>query len=128
MQMTTPATSLAARESASRPRRGRALLRLPALLMVVIAISIRIGAVDMRPLQVISILLSWVGLEPILEFTEIQERVLHAIRLPRVLLGALVGAALSVSGAAMQGLFRYPLADPGLLGYSSVASVVDVAS
>jgi len=41
-----------------------------------------------------------------------------AIRLPRVVLGLLVGAALGLSGAAMQGLFRNPLADPSLLGIS----------
>jgi iron complex transport system permease protein len=38
------------------------------------------------------------------------------IRLPRVLLALLVGAALALSGCVMQGLFRNPLADPGLLG------------
>ncbi len=43
------------------------------------------------------------------------------IRLPRVLLGALVGAALAVSGAVMQGLFRNPLADPGIVGVSAGA-------
>ncbi|MEM8538063.1 MAG: iron ABC transporter permease [Pseudomonadota bacterium] len=43
------------------------------------------------------------------------------IRLPRVLTGALVGAALAVSGAIMQGLFRNPLADPGLVGVSAGA-------
>ena len=41
------------------------------------------------------------------------------IRLPRVLLGLEIGAALAVSGALMQGLFRNPLADPGLIGVSS---------
>lgn len=45
------------------------------------------------------------------------------IRLPRVLLAVLVGTALAVSGATMQGLFRNPLADPGLLGISSGASL-----
>jgi iron complex transport system permease protein len=45
--------------------------------------------------------------------------VLIDLRLPRLLLGALVGAALAVSGALMQGLFRNPLADPGLIGVSS---------
>jgi len=45
------------------------------------------------------------------------------IRLPRVLLAILVGSALAVSGATMQGLFRNPLADPGLLGISSGASL-----
>lgn len=45
------------------------------------------------------------------------------IRLPRVLLAVLIGMALAVSGAVMQGLFRNPLADPGLLGISSGASL-----
>jgi iron complex transport system permease protein len=45
------------------------------------------------------------------------------VRLPRVLLGGLVGAALAVSGALMQGLFRNPLADPGLVGVSSGAAL-----
>jgi len=45
------------------------------------------------------------------------------IRLPRAVLGMLVGAALAVSGAVMQGLFRNPLADPGLVGVSSGASL-----
>src|SRR5690606_28904821 len=46
------------------------------------------------------------------------------IRLPRVLLGALIGAGLSVSGGIMQGLFRNPLADPGLVGVSSGSALV----
>ncbi len=45
------------------------------------------------------------------------------IRLPRIFLGALVGAALAVSGAVMQGLFRNPLADPGIVGVSSGAGL-----
>ncbi|WP_417669156.1 FecCD family ABC transporter permease [Roseibium sp.] len=45
------------------------------------------------------------------------------IRLPRILLGALVGAALAVSGAVMQGLFRNPLADPGIVGVSAGAGL-----
>ena len=45
------------------------------------------------------------------------------IRLPRVLLAILVGLALAVSGAMMQGLFRNPLADPSLLGISSGAAL-----
>ncbi|WP_455477651.1 FecCD family ABC transporter permease [Bartonella sp. B41] len=49
--------------------------------------------------------------------------VLIDIRLPRVILGLLVGAALSVSGVLMQGLFRNPLADPGIVGVSAGASL-----
>lgn len=45
------------------------------------------------------------------------------VRLPRVLLGLLVGAALACSGALMQGLFRNPLADPGLVGVSAGAAL-----
>jgi len=45
------------------------------------------------------------------------------IRLPRVLLAVLVGGALALSGCVMQGLFRNPLADPGLLGISSGAAL-----
>ncbi len=49
--------------------------------------------------------------------------VLYEIRFPRVILAALVGASLSVSGACLQGLFRNPLADPGLIGVSSGAAL-----
>lgn len=49
--------------------------------------------------------------------------VVVGIRLPRLLTGLLVGAALAVSGALMQGLFRNPLADPGLVGVSSGAGL-----
>jgi iron complex transport system permease protein len=45
------------------------------------------------------------------------------IRLPRVLLGMLIGASLAVAGAVLQGLFRNPLADPGLVGVSSGAAL-----
>lgn len=50
------------------------------------------------------------------------------IRLPRMLLGLFVGAALAISGAVMQGLFRNPLADPGLIGVSSGAALAAVAT
>nr|WP_169833526.1 iron chelate uptake ABC transporter family permease subunit [Methylobrevis pamukkalensis] len=54
--------------------------------------------------------------------------VLHDVRLPRLVLGALVGAVLAVSGAMMQGLFRNPLADPGLVGVTAGATVAAVAA
>jgi len=53
--------------------------------------------------------------------------VLLKLRLPRLLLGAFVGAALTLSGTIMQGLFRNPLADPGLIGVSSGAALAAVA-
>jgi iron complex transport system permease protein len=52
-----------------------------------------------------------------------QETVVWNIRLPRALLGFAVGGALALSGAALQGLFRNPLADPSILGVSAGASL-----
>lgn len=49
--------------------------------------------------------------------------VVQELRLPRIALGALVGAALAVSGAILQGLFRNPLADPALIGISAGAAL-----
>ncbi|MBF6058126.1 FecCD family ABC transporter permease [Thiomicrorhabdus heinhorstiae] len=60
--------------------------------------------------------------------SELVHRVVVDIRLPRILLGVLVGAALGVAGAALQGLFRNPLADPGLVGVSSGAALAAVAT
>ena len=57
-----------------------------------------------------------------------EQLVLLEIRLPRLLLGAFVGSALALSGAMMQGMFRNPLADPGLIGVSSGAALAAVAT
>lgn len=54
---------------------------------------------------------------------EIANLVLMEVRLPRALLGLLVGATLGLSGAALQGLLRNPLAEPGLIGASSGAAL-----
>src|SRR3981189_1530018 len=48
--------------------------------------------------------------------------VLPALRLPRALLGCFVGLSLGISGAAMQGLMRNPLAEPGIIGVSGAAA------
>ena len=57
-----------------------------------------------------------------------EQLVLIEIRLPRLLLGIFVGASLAVAGAMMQGMFRNPLADPGLIGVSSGAALAAVAT
>ena len=54
---------------------------------------------------------------------EIEEFILLKIRVPRVILAGLVGASLALSGSCLQGLFRNPLADPGLIGVSSGAAL-----
>ena len=57
------------------------------------------------------------------ELTEAQSAILFDIRLPRVLLGACVGASLAVAGASLQSLLRNPLAEPYLLGVSNGAAL-----
>jgi len=57
------------------------------------------------------------------DLTESQRAILFDIRLPRVLLGACVGASLAIAGAALQALLRNPLAEPYLLGVSNGAAL-----
>lgn len=98
---------------AGRPSPARALGLLALLLLLAAAASLQTGASGVSALR----LLSAEGLAP-------RERIiLFDIRLPRLILGALVGAALAVSGAILQGLFRNPLADPGIVGVSSGAGL-----
>ena len=72
-------------------------------------------------------MLDWLAGDP-LALDEISRNVLFNIRIPRVLLGLLAGAALGVTGATMQALFRNPLAEPGLVGLSAGASMGAVAA
>lgn len=65
---------------------------------------------------------------PILDYlsnnlSQLHKDVLLKIRFPRVILASIVGASLALSGACLQGLFRNPLADPGLIGVSSGAAL-----
>ena len=96
------------------------------LLALVILIATGTGAMHMSPLQVLAILLSKAGIHLPVAYEENMAGVLWMIRLPRVILGVLIGAGLGVAGAALQGMFRNPLADPGLIGISSGASMAAV--
>ena len=105
-----------------------ALGGLAALLLGTVVAGLGIGAVPIGPGQVLAILGEQVGVGLPWAFDVRQELVLTAIRLPRVVLGVLVGAGLAASGALMQGLFRNPLADPGLIGVSSGAALAAVVT
>lgn len=89
--------------SSSRPF---ALGSLILLLACALLAGTGVGAMAISPAQVAAILAKWAGILLPVEFNMGQEAVLLSIRLPRVLLGALVGGSLAIAGGAMQGLFR----------------------
>ncbi|HEY6080325.1 MAG TPA: iron ABC transporter permease [Polyangiaceae bacterium] len=105
----------------SRTARANALLAMLALGLVVtlvLALASGVVPVPLRALwSTLAALVSGSGLEGV------PERVFVGIRLPRALMAALTGAGLGAAGAAMQGLFRNPLADPGLMGVTAGASL-----
>ena len=101
-------------------RRGRVQrrLRLLAVLFPVVLLAASVlGALNIGPGEL------WKLLTGAGETSEVVRAVFWDIRLPRVLLAALVGASLALAGAGVQGLFRNPLAEPGILGVSAGASL-----
>jgi iron complex transport system permease protein len=104
------------------------LVALGVVLALVVFLAVDKGAVEISFAQQLSIVAGKLGFQLPWRFTAEQEATLIQIRLPRVLTGLLVGAGLGVSGAAMQGLFRNPLADPSLVGISSGAALAATAT
>ena len=91
-------------------------------------LSVGLGALRIAPEQVVGIVARHLGIDLGISYGLDQDAVLWSIRLPRVVLGILVGGGLAMAGAALQGVFRNPLADPGLIGVSSGASLGAVAA
>src|SRR4051794_39831026 len=85
----------------------------------------KIGAMLIGALFLTLVLAALFGAErlPLFDLSEQQRSILFDIRLPRILLGACVGASLAVAGAGLQSLLRNPLADPYLLGVSNGAAL-----
>lgn len=125
---------------------------LVAVLIVAFLLNAGIGAVAVAPNQVVVIVGrhlnahlqaipgwdalmhagAWLGTFPPgswmrdwldVDVSRVQDATIWTIRMPRILMGAFAGAGLAVSGAALQGIFRNPLADPGLIGVSSGAAL-----
>jgi iron complex transport system permease protein len=103
---------------------------LPALglLLIVGVLALGVGSVGIAPETIVRILAAKVtlalgGTVDAPTWTTGQETIVTQIRLPRVILASLVGAALAVSGAIYQGLFRNPMGDPYLLGVAPGASL-----
>jgi len=100
------------------------VLGLFVLLVVVAALASTVGSVQIPFLTTCRVLLSKL---PLIDFVPTwaatTETIILEIRLPRVILAGLVGAALATAGATYQGLFRNPLADPYLLGVAQGAAL-----
>ncbi|MCO6060178.1 iron ABC transporter permease [Pseudomonas sp. MOB-449] len=99
------------------------LIALGALLLLALWLSLALGPVSLPLGDTLRAALRMAGLPFSGEGLEQAELIVGQIRLPRTLLGLAVGAVLALSGVAMQGLFRNPLADPGLVGVSSGAAL-----
>lgn len=96
---------------------------LSALCLLSIWLSLALGPVSLPLFDTLRAALRLIGVPIAGEGLEQAELILGQIRLPRTLLGLAVGGVLALSGVAMQGLFRNPLADPGLVGVSSGAAL-----
>lgn len=96
---------------------------LVATLIATSVISLGTGAVSI-PFSVVIDIVFGTNVSPLNDmFTLSEEAIINRIRMPRVLMGILVGGCLAICGAALQGLFRNPLADPALIGVSSGAAL-----
>ncbi|MDH3010986.1 MULTISPECIES: FecCD family ABC transporter permease [Gordonia] len=95
-----------------------------AVLLGACMLAVLVGPAGLTPKGVLLDLLDQLPLVDVESgLTPRQQTILWEVRMPRVALGALVGAMLAVAGAAYQGVFRNPLADPYLLGVSSGAGL-----
>lgn len=112
--------------SAKAYKQAIILTAMGSLLIVTILISLSIGAVSIPAKDVALLLLQKLGLFTSIEIDSTYQVVLNAIRLPRILMTLLIGAALGVSGASLQGLFRNPLVEPSLIGVSGGAAAAVV--
>lgn len=96
------------------------LAALAIILIAVMMLSVGCGVMDMSWGDIIKTLF--------VSNNSIEFQIIYNLRLPRTLLGALVGAALAVAGVILQAVMRNPLASPGIIGVSSGAGVAAVTA
>ncbi len=106
-----------------RPAAWTVLATGGATLVAAVFLGVRYGGVDIGAGKVLGMIGSALGVHVGAPFRAWERTVLVDVRLPRVTAGAFVGASLALSGAALQALFRNPLADPGVIGVASGASL-----
>jgi len=99
------------------------IVALVVLLLASVTFGVTIGVASIAPVTVWAIIPEHFGLPVEQTWTQSVENIVWVIRLPRVLLGGIVGAGLAVVGVVIQALVRNALADPYVLGVTSGASV-----
>lgn len=94
-----------------------------ALLLAAMIYAASTGPAAIPPADVADALLQYAGIDRGIDVQSSTYRIVTVVRLPGLMVAALVGAALACAGATMQGLFRNPLADPGIIGVSAGAAL-----
>ncbi|HEY7323662.1 MAG TPA: iron ABC transporter permease [Streptosporangiaceae bacterium] len=117
------ATPSQATVTLGRVHLGRALTVAGLVLLLAVVAGVAIGPAGLTPAQVIDALAARLPWHPHTGLPALDVDIVWKIRLPRVALGVLVGSMLAGGGAAYQGVFRNPLADPYLLGVAAGAGL-----
>jgi iron complex transport system permease protein len=102
---------------------GRAIALASAALAVALVVGVAVGPAGLSLPQVLAAILAKLPWHPHVAVSPLNSAIVWQIRLPRVALGVLVGSMLAGGGAAYQGIFRNPLADPYLLGVAAGAGL-----
>ena len=100
-------------------RATRPVVLAAAVLLISVIIGVAVGPAGLSPEQVVAALADRLPWHPHLAVSPLNSAIVWQLRLPRVVLGVLVGSMLAGGGAAYQGVFRNPLADPYLLGVAA---------
>lgn len=98
------------------------MIGLPVLLASAV-LATALGATTIDPRLILSVLMDRIGILKNPDLPEAAKTIILMIRLPRIVSAMLAGCGLAMAGTVMQGLFRNPLAEPGILGVSSGASL-----
>ena len=128
-----PVGSARSPRDARGPRSTRRVTRRPlaivlvgmaVLLLIVVTVSAGVGQFGITPHGIVESILRKLGLASLTDPSQqYVDGALWNIRFPRLMLGIIVGAALGVAGAMMQGVFGNPLAEPGVIGVSAGCAV-----
>lgn len=107
----------------TRPRFTLLMAALASGLLASMTFAVMVGSVDITPRLIWEVLFSKLGIFTETDASKAQTVIISDIRFPRIVLAAIVGAALAICGAAIQALVKNSIADPYILGVSSGASV-----